>query len=152
MDESSRATETDQAIADARAAFSNALGRGDTRSAASLYAVTARLVAPSADLIEGREAIEAFWRAGIDSGVEAVELEAVEVQHRDRMAYEIGRYLLRMRPELTETAIDRGTYVLVLEPRDDGSWCRTVEMFSPETPSAVVAGDRNRAAQKEDRT
>lgn len=152
MDESSRAIETDQAIADARAAFSNALGRGDTRSAASLYAVTARLVAPSADLIEGREAIERFWRAGIDSGVEAVELEAVEVQHRDRMAYEIGRYLLRMRPELTETAIDRGTYVLVLEPRDDGSWCRTVEMFSPETPSAVVAGDRNRAAHKEDRT
>jgi len=150
VDESSRSNETHRAIAAVRAAFSNALGRGDTRAAASAYAVTASLVAPSAGLIEGRAAIEAFWRAGIDSGVAAVELEAVEVQHRDRMAYEIGSYVLRMRPGIQGTAVDRGSYVLVLERRDDGSWCRAVEMFSPETASAAAAGDRHSGPTQEE--
>ena len=152
MDESSRTKEPDRAIAAARAAFSNAIVRGDTKAAASAYSVAASLVAPSANLIEGRDSIEAFWRAGIDSGVAAVELEAFRVAHQDRMAYEIGRYVLRVRSGSRRLAVDRGRYVLVLEQRDDGSWCRTVEMFSPEAPSAVLAEDcRAGDQQVEDR-
>ena len=66
------------------------------------------------------------------------------------MAYEIGSYVLRMRPGTQGTAVDRGTYLLVLEPRGDGSWCRTVEMFSPETPSLYGPVTADRAAKKED--
>jgi ketosteroid isomerase-like protein len=140
--ESSQTTQTDPAIAAARAAFSNAIGRGDTKAAAAVYSVAASLVAPSADLIEGRDSIEAFWRAGIDSGVAAVELEAVRVEHQDRLAYELGRYVFRIRSGPQGLAVDRGRYVLVLERRNDGSWCRTVEMFSPEAPSAALAANR----------
>jgi ketosteroid isomerase-like protein len=151
MDESSRSAGTIRTIAEARVAFSDAVSRGDTKAAASAYADTARLVAPSTDLFEGREAIEAFWQAGLDAGIAAVEFEAVAVQDLDRAAYEIGRYVLRMQSATDGTVVDRGRYVLVLQQRADGSWCRAVEMFSPDPPSAVPAGGGQRhPAEKED--
>jgi ketosteroid isomerase-like protein len=123
-------------IAEGRVAFADALRHADANALGSIYAETARLVAPSAGVIEGRAAIQAFWQAGLDAGVVDVRLEAVEVQCRDSLAYEIGRYVLQLRPASGESVVDRGTYVLVLEQHTDGSWRRAVEMFSPEGPSA----------------
>ena len=145
--ESRYRNETNRAISDARTAFSDAIGRGDTMAAASLYSDEASLVAPSADLIVGRQSIEAFWRAGVDSGVAAVDLQAFRVEHQDRMAYEIGRYVVRMRSGLERPAVDRGRYVLLLERRSDGSWCRTVEMFSPDEARASLEADRQSGDQ-----
>lgn len=98
-----------------------------------VYADSARLVAPSAELIEGRAAIRAYWQAGIDAGVYDIELEAGAVRPKDGMAYEVGRYLVRVRPDAGETIVDRGRYVLVLEQGGDRRWRRVVEMFSPES-------------------
>jgi len=119
------------AIMDGRADFADAIRHGDTRTAASIYTDTARLIAPSAELIEGRESIEAFWQAGVDAGVVDVELDTVAQRRADRMAYEVGRYVLQLRPAAGQMVVDRGTYVLVLEQQADGSWRRAVEMFSP---------------------
>ena len=140
MDALRRISQPDVEIAEGRAVFVDALRHGDARAAGSVYADTARLVAPSADLIEGREAIEAFWQAGFDAGVVDVELETTTVERRGRMADELGRYALRLRPAAGGTVIDRGRYVLVLEEQDSGSWRRAVEMFNPETPSALPVG------------
>lgn len=145
MDGSSRSTRADRALAATRAVFADALNHGDAKAVASVYADTARLLAPSAELIEGRDAIEAFWQTGLDAGVAHVELEAAEVHSQDRMAYEIGRYVLRLHPGADGTVVDRGRYVLVLEQAADGSWRRAVEMFNPETPRAGPRGaDRSR--------
>jgi len=132
------------AIAEGRAAFADAVRHGDAKAAGSIYATMARLAAPSADLIEGRAAIEAFWQAGLDAGVVDVELDAVEVKHRVGLAYEIGRYVLHLRPSAGGTVVDRGTYLLVLEQQSDGSWRRVVEMFNPERPAAVPVGTPRR--------
>ena len=124
----------DDGIEQARAAFVGALNQGDARTAAAAYAEDARLLAPSAELLEGRAAIEAFWAAGVAAGVSAVELEAVELAGSDGFAYEIGRYALRVQPLGGETVVDRGKYLLVHARQADGTWRRAVEMFNPDTP------------------
>lgn len=112
------------------AAFVCALERGDAAAAAALYTADARLVPPSAGLVEGREAIERFWKAGIDSGITAVDLDVLELVRGVGLAYEIGRYALWI--DGGAEAAERGVYVLVHELRD-GTWQRTVEMFNPES-------------------
>ena len=128
------------AIAEGRAAFAEALRHGDAQAAGSIYAEMARLAPPSADLIEGRAAIEAFWQAGLDAGIVDVELDAVEVRHRVGLAYEIGRYVLHLRPSASGAVVDRGTYLLVLEQHVDGSWRRVVEMFNSDGLTAAPVG------------
>ena len=109
MDEPRGTSQPDVEIAEGRAVFADALRHGDAKAAGSVYSETARLLAPSADLIEGREAIEAFWQAGLDAGVVDMELDAVTVERRGRLAYELGRYALQLRPPAGGTVIDRGS-------------------------------------------
>jgi ketosteroid isomerase-like protein len=116
------------ALAASRETFVAGFARGDIVSACAVYAEGARLVAPSAELVEGREAIERFWKAGLDSGIAAVDLDALEVERGVGLAYEIGRYTLWLGAE----AAEHGAYVLVLEREADGSWRRAVEMFNPD--------------------
>ena len=130
----------DSRFDEARTAFEEALQLGDALAASALYADDARLLAPSAELFEGREAIAAFWRAGIESGVTHVELESLAVEERGDVAHEIGRYLLRLEPDGGDAVVDRGKYLLVHERQQDGSWRRAVEMFNPEGSSALRPG------------
>jgi ketosteroid isomerase-like protein len=122
----------DDAIAAMRATFVEALARGDAAAAAAVYTDTARVLPPAAEPMEGRAAIEAFWRAGIESGISEVELESLELDQRDGLGYEIGRYALRLRAADGATVVDRGKYVLVHRRQPDGTWRRAVEMFSPD--------------------
>jgi uncharacterized protein (TIGR02246 family) len=124
-----------EAIAESRAAFVAALKDGDARGASAVYAEDAKMLAPSAELLYGREAIEAFWGAGVQAGISDVELDAIELERDDALAYEIGRYALRVHAA-DGTVVDRGKYVLVHQRQADGSWRRAVEMFSPDAAPA----------------
>jgi ketosteroid isomerase-like protein len=117
-------------LAAARAAFVDGFARGDVTSACAVYTDDARLLAPSAELVQGREAIERFWQAGIDSGITAVGLDVLEVARGVGLAYETGRYALWLDDD---AAAEHGAYVLVHERQRDGTWRRAVEMFNPET-------------------
>ena len=134
----------DESFATTRAAFVAALRSGDAKAAAAVYAGNARLLAPSAELLRGREAIEAFWRAGIEAGIAAAELEAVELDRHDGLAYEIGRYTLRLEPAEGGTVVDRGNYLLVHERQEDGSWRWAVEMFNRDSSPAAAGVDEAR--------
>jgi ketosteroid isomerase-like protein len=104
------------------------------------YAEAARLLPPSAELMEGREAIEAFWKAGLEVGISDVELETLEFHRQNGLAYEIGRYALRLQPAEDGAIVERGKYVLVHERQRDGSWRWAVEMFNPDVPPATMDG------------
>lgn len=140
MDDPRDCSQSNVEIGLGRAVFVDGLRHGNTKAAGSVYTDGARLVGPSAELIEGRQAIEAFWQAGLDAGVVDIELEVAAVERRDRMAYEIGRYVLQLRPAVGGTVLDRGRYLLVLEQQADGSWRRAVEMFNPEATPATPVG------------
>lgn len=117
-----------------RLAFQAALRAGDAASAAEIYSDDATLLAPLADLVHGRPAIERFWRSGLDAGIEDVELEVLSLEPGGDVAVEIGQYALRLASEGGITVIDRGRYLTVLRIGSDGRWRRAVEMFSPDGP------------------
>jgi ketosteroid isomerase-like protein len=122
-------------IGRARDAFIGALQGGDAKAASASYTANARLLAPSAELFRGRQAIERFWRAGVDTGISEVELETLELVQLAGFAYEIGSYALRLRPADGASVVDRGKYVRVHEQQADGSWLWAVEMFNPRAQS-----------------
>jgi ketosteroid isomerase-like protein len=126
----------DDVIGKARDAFVGALESGDARAASASYTSDARLLAPSAELFRGREAIEQFWGAGLDTGISEVEMETLELVRLNGLAYEIGRYALRLKPVDGIPVVDRGKYVRVHEEQTDGSWLWALEMFNPEAISA----------------
>lgn len=121
------------AIAVARATFIDALRRGDAAAASAAYTDDARLLAPSTEVLSGRDSVARFWQAGIDAGVQGIELESgsVEVEPGGEVATEIGRYVLSVRPDRGPEILDRGTYLLVYR-RVDGAWRRAAETFHPD--------------------
>jgi len=128
--------------------FVDAIRGGDPAAASSGYAVDARLLAPSADLIEGRDGIESFWRAGLDAGIRAVDRVPVRIDGHGSVAFEIGRYAIRLRPPDGGCVVDRGTYLVVHERDVDGGWAWALEMFTPEG-LPQVASERPRPFERE---
>lgn len=117
-----------------RSRFVDSLARGDVREACGVYTADAQLLPPSAPPVDGRPDIAAFWQAGIDAGIRGVELEAVNLRRGEGLAYEIGRYTLRLQPsDSGDIVVDRGYYVHIHERQGDGSWLRAVEIFTPES-------------------
>jgi len=121
----------------ARAAFIDALRRGDAAAASAAYTEDARLLAPSTEVLTGRASVARFWQAGIDAGVEGIDLDSggVEVEPGGDVATEIGRYVLSLRPSRGPVVLDRGTYLLVYR-RVEGAWRRAAETFHPDLPPA----------------
>jgi ketosteroid isomerase-like protein len=112
------------------ARFLEEIARGDAAAAAGAYAERAVLVPPSGEAIRGRKAIESFWRSGIEIGVRAVELDALELGDAGRVTYEVGRYRMLLRPDDDEPRFERGAYLLLYRQEPDGSWLRAVDMFN----------------------
>ncbi len=115
--------------------FADALVRGDAADVAAVYAPDARLLAPGAEPIQGREAIEAFWKGGVEMGIKGVELETLELEQQDGVAYEIGRYRLRIEPDGAEGMTDVGKFVVVHKRQLDGSWKWAVDIFNSDAPA-----------------
>jgi ketosteroid isomerase-like protein len=117
-----------------RTAFVEAVALGRPDAVATLYTPDARLLAPTAEVIEGRAAIEAYWQTGLESGLERVDLAPLDVESRDGALYEIGRYVLRLVPTDGGAVTERGTYLLVHSRQADGAWRCAVATFNPEVP------------------
>ena len=121
-------------IAAARQSFIAALRQSDASAAAGAYTDDARLLAPSSELLVGRSSIVRFWQAGIDAGVDSIELQALdlEIEPGGETACEIGRYALRLTSPSGVGVVDRGRYLLVYRREADGAWRRAAETFNPD--------------------
>ena len=124
-------------VAATTAYFLAAVRAGDAAAAATTYAEDAQLLAPYTEPLTGRTEIEAFWRAGIDSGVTDVTLQVCSSVGGRDLSYEIGRYELRLRAEDGEVVHEIGHYLLVHARQPDGSWRRKVEMLGPDRSAQV---------------
>lgn len=109
--------------------FSAALASGDGTGAVGAYADDALLLPPTGDVISGREAIERFWRGGIEIGLHAVELERRGRGGAGPVLYEHGRYRMRLALVDDRSKVERGSYVVVHVQADDGSWRWAVSAF-----------------------
>jgi len=104
-------------IDSANAKFGEIFG-GDPLALAALYTIDGQLLLSGQEALQGRDAIAAFWKGAYESGLNGVELTALEVTSLGDHAAEVGRYKL-----LTAAGdiADHGKYV-VLWKRVNGTW------------------------------
>lgn len=101
--------------------FMDAFGRGDAAGVAALYTPDAKLLPPDSQMMNGTEAIRSFWQGAMNLGIKEAKLETVEVDARDNVAFEIGKYTLTIQPQGGQKVIATGKYVVVWK-NEDGKW------------------------------
>ena len=116
------AREARPGIEKANAAFSLAFERGDAKGLAEMYTADAIAFPPDHEMINGRDAIGAFWKATRDSGVRSVTLTTIDVGRSGDIAYEVGKAALRIEPDGQPPTTALVKYVVVWKRGPDGSW------------------------------
>ena len=115
--------------------FIAALNGGDAAGIAALYTEDAMLLPPNSEMLEGREAAQAFWQGGIDMGIKEGTLETEIVEAQGNAAYEVGKYTLIIEPPGGPTITDKGKYLVVWK-RQEGSWKLHADMWNTSLPAA----------------
>ena len=110
-------TDVRAAIAAATAQFIEAFGRQDAAACAHLYTERGATLPPGADILRGREAIQAAWQEVFDAGLTGFLVDSLEVESAGDLAYEMGRYAMFAGDDLA----DEGKYLLVWK-REGGEW------------------------------
>jgi uncharacterized protein (TIGR02246 family) len=115
--------------------FAAALNAKDATAAAALYAEDAVLIPPGEALVQGRGAIEEYWRGAIESGgVRDVSVETMDARSSGSLGYETGSFVLTVNGPNGEAVTDKGRYVELLRRQPDGRWLSTHGIWnaSPE--------------------
>ncbi len=120
--ESMDITQVRTAIEGANKKFMEAVRQANATLLASLYTEDATLLPPGGDMIKGRAGIEAFWSGGLQMGIKEAVLRTVGVSGAGDLAYEIGTFTLKIRPEGQEVVEQKGKYVVVWKKGPDGTW------------------------------
>ena len=113
-----------RAIQAAVGRYVDASNQGDVETLTSLYADDAVLLPPDHAPVEGRKAIEEFWRQGTDQGLRVTTLR---LEVAGDVGYLIGRYNL---PATTKEEADSGKYVMCLKRQPDGAWKLTADIWN----------------------
>lgn len=116
----------------ANAEFAAALRRGDAGAIAAMYTERGQLFPPNEKIVEGRAAIERYWRASMDAGVKAIELKTTEVEGLGESVVEAGLYTVNGKDG---AVIDRGKY-LVLWRRVEGAWKLHRDCWNSNEPAS----------------
>jgi len=113
----------------------DAIGSGDAEAIAALYTADARLLPTNFEIMKGTQAIQAFWQGGIDMGIKGATLETLEVQVKEDIACEVGKYTLKIQVSADQTITDEGKYVVIWKLQN-GSWKLDVDIWNTSLPAA----------------
>lgn len=107
---------------------------GDYDAVADCYTQDARLIATQAETVEGRPAIERFWRAAGEGASAAGVRRTVQVDDAGsdgRLGYLRGTVVLSRGEQATMIR-----YLTLWKREGDGRWRITVDISSPSPPPA----------------
>ena len=96
----------------------NVLTSGDADRTAELYTSDGQLLPPGNDLVTGREAVADFWRGVVDSGVETIDIEPLDVDVHGDSAVRVGQATLS---DAGGGTVDDVKFIEVWK-RDEGEW------------------------------
>jgi uncharacterized protein (TIGR02246 family) len=106
--------------------FAAALNAKSAKAAAALYTEDAVLIPPGEPVVQGRAAIEEYWRAAIEfGGIRDVSVETMHAQSSGSLGYETGRFVLTVDGTDGEPLVETGRYVELLRREPDGTWRST---------------------------
>jgi uncharacterized protein (TIGR02246 family) len=119
-------------IEKANAEFMAAFARGDAKAVAGMYTERAWVLPPNQETVEGRAAIEAFWKATMDAGIKGVALKTREVEAFGDTAIETGTATVF---GSGDAVVDEGKYVVIWK-RDGGRWRLHRDCWNSSRPIA----------------
>jgi len=123
-----------KSIEKANLKFGEAVRKGDAAALAALYTEDATLMPPNSEMIKGRQEIEEFWKTSMQMGVKDAILTTVDASGSGNLAYEIGKYTIKIQPEGQEPIEALGKYVAVWKLQADGSWKLHIDIWNSSMP------------------
>jgi uncharacterized protein (TIGR02246 family) len=117
--------------------FAAALNAKDAALAASYYAEDAVLIPPGEAMVQGRAAIEAYWKAAIEQGgVRDASVETIKAESSGDVGYEIGSFVLTVNGPDGQPVQEHGRYVELLRRGAGGKWYSTAGIWNSAPPAA----------------
>jgi ketosteroid isomerase-like protein len=124
------------------AKFAKAVTNKDFAALGSFYEERACLLPPGAPMVEGRAAVQAAQQKMIEGGVQALDLQAVDVIEAGDFVIEIGRATLTIQPPGAMSIIlllvgkrrltKQGKSVVVWRRQKDGALKIVVDTFNSD--------------------
>lgn len=115
------------------AQFAKAVTNKDFAALGPFYEERARLLPPGAPMVEGQAAIQAAQQKMIEGGVQALDLECVDVIEAGDFAIEIGRTTVTIQLLGLFSITRTGKSVVVWRRQNDGTLKIVVDMFNSDT-------------------
>ena len=103
------------------AAFMAVFKSGDVAAVGRMYAEDAIAFPPDGDMVQGRPAIEAFWKGARDTGVKSFDLKTTDVTSSGNLAIETGTAVIHVQPEGQAETTANVKYVVVWK-KGPGGW------------------------------
>jgi uncharacterized protein (TIGR02246 family) len=118
----------------AQAAWEDAFNAGDAAAAAeAVFAEDARLLPPDGPVVEGREAIAAFWQGLMDAGVHSLDLGLIAVEVQGDAMIETGTWSVTApNPEGGEVTLE-GKALVIWKQGEDGVWRMAQDMWNDDS-------------------
>ena len=108
-----------------------AFNGGDAAAVAAIYSDGARMMAPNADIVEGRPAIEGFVKEFVSTGAQ-LSFDLITVHETPSLCAAVGRYTM----DIPGAPEDRGKFIEVWARQADGSWLIADDIFNSSLPPA----------------
>ncbi len=109
-------------IANSQRQLVRALYNGDAAMIARMYTERATVLPPKADMVEGRGAIETYWRGVIETGLRNLSLRSIRVdEYGGDAAREIGWFTAEAPEPQGQRSTLEGKYVAVWR-KNEGHW------------------------------
>ena len=106
----------------------------DAAAVASLHAEDTVVLPPNLEMIKGREAIQNATTAEINAGGTDLALTTLDVYGSGDLAYEIGRYALKVKQDEQILMQDSGKYIVVWEQVSKDNWLIKVDIWNTDLP------------------
>jgi len=121
-------------IEKAKQQFVQALNEGDAEMVARMYTERAMVLPPEAEMIEGREAIQNYWRSVIGAGLRNLSLRSVRLdEFGGDAAREIGRFRVEAPSSRDQVGTVEGKYVIVWR-KSGGDWQHDSDIWNFTEP------------------
>lgn len=98
--------------------FERLFRQGNMAEVAGFYSDNAMLMPAGCDLIEGHQAIEAYWQEAINMGIRRIKIDLMELEQHGDSATEVSRYTMF---DADEAVVDHGKGIMTWK-YDGNAW------------------------------